>query len=131
MKKIVFVLIALAFLLSACAAGNDAGGAGAPAAVEDYLTALVTQDSDRISTLSCADWEEMALLELDSFQGVTARVEEPGCTQTGTDGDATLVTCSGKIIATYNNEDQELGLDARVFRVVEEGGNWLMCGYQE
>lgn len=131
MKKLIFALIALALVLSACASPADNGGSGAPKAVEDYLSALVGQDSDRISTLSCADWEETALLELDSFQGVTARVEEPGCTETGTDGDATLVSCTGKIIATYNDEDQELALDSRVYRVVEEGGNWLVCGYQE
>ncbi len=129
MKKLVFAVLVMGLVLSACSA--PAGGSGATAAVEDYLSALVGQDSDRISTLSCADWEETALLELDSFQGVTARVDAPACAETGKDGDATLVTCQGKIIATYNNEDQELPLNTRVYKVVEEGGDWRVCGYQE
>lgn len=130
MKKLLFALLALVLLLTACSSSTG-GDAGAPKAVEDYLSALVSQDSDRISTLSCADWEETALLELDSFQGVTARVDSPACAQSGTEGDSTLVTCQGKIIATYNNEDQELPLNTRVFKVVEEGGDWLVCGYQQ
>jgi predicted small secreted protein len=130
MKKLVFALLALTLVLAACSSPSGAVS-GAPKAVEDYLTALVGQDADKISTLSCADWEETALLELDSFQGVTARVDAPACAETGTEGDASLVTCTGKIIATYNNEDQELPLDSRVYKVVQEGGNWLVCGYQE
>ena len=43
--------------LAACASSTDA-----PAkAVEDYLTSLVEKDADRLSTLSCAAWEEDAL----------------------------------------------------------------------
>jgi hypothetical protein len=112
-------------LLAACASGNT----DAPAkAVEDYLTALVEKDADRLATLSCAAWEEDALIELDSFQAVTARLEGLACEQTGTDGDAALVLCNGKIIATYDNEDQELDLSVRTYQVVQEGGDWLVCG---
>ena len=122
---IVLVIILSALSLTACASSND----NAPAkAVEDYLNALVAKDADRLSTLSCGEWEDDALLELDSFQAVTARLDGLACEQTGTDGDTALVLCNGKIIATYNNEDQELDLSVRTYQVVQEGGEWLVCG---
>ncbi|HSB00411.1 MAG TPA: hypothetical protein VLE49_07165 [Anaerolineales bacterium] len=128
MRKIflvVLVTILSTLFLTACASRND----NAPAkAVEDYLKALVAKDENRLSTLSCGDWEDDALLELDSFQGVTARLDGATCAQTGTDGDTALVLCKGKIIATYNNEDQELDLSVRTYQVVQEGGEWLVCG---
>lgn len=121
---ILFMLFTL-LALSACTSGND----NAPVqAVEDYLTALVEKDANRLTTLSCGEWEDDALLELDSFQAVTARLEGLACEQTGTDGDTTLVLCNGKIVATYNEEDQELDLSVRTYQVVQEGGEWLVCG---
>ena len=122
---IVLILIVTALSLTACASGSN----DAPAkAVEDYLNALVAKDADRLSTLSCGEWEDDALLELDSFQAVTARLDGLTCEQTGTDGDTALVLCQGNIIATYNNEDQELDLSVRTYQVVQEGGEWLVCG---
>jgi hypothetical protein len=121
---ILFITIAT-LSLAACASNKN----GAPAkAVEDYLAALVEKDADRLSTLVCGAWEEDALIELDSFQAVTARLEGLACEQTGTDGETTLVLCSGKIIASYNNEDQELDLSVRTYQVSQEGGDWLVCG---
>jgi hypothetical protein len=118
-------MILAALALTACASNNG----NAPAkAVEDYLNALVAKDADRLSTLSCGEWEDDALLELDSFQAVTARLEGTACEQTGTDGSTALVLCDGKIIATYDTEDQELDLSVRTYQVVEEGGEWLVCG---
>jgi hypothetical protein len=111
-------------LLTACASGADA-----PAqAVENYLTALVNKDADRLSTLVCGAWEEDALIELDSFQAVTARLEDLSCSQTGTDGETALVLCTGDIIATYGNEEQKLDLSVRTYQVTQEGGDWLVCG---
>ncbi|HEX2994539.1 MAG TPA: hypothetical protein VHP14_06940, partial [Anaerolineales bacterium] len=122
---IVLVIIVSTMFLTACASGNE----NAPAkAVEDYLNALVAKDENRLSTLSCGDWEDDALLELDSFQAVTARLDGLACEQTGTDGEAALVLCQGKIVATYDNEDQELDLSVRTYQVVQEGGEWLVCG---
>lgn len=122
---LILFLVISALSLSACASSNE----NAPAkAVEDYLNALVAKDADRLTTLSCGDWEDDALLELDSFQAVTARLDGLACEQTGTDGNTALVLCNGKIIATYNNEDQELDLSVRTYQVVQEGGEWLVCG---
>lgn len=118
-----FILLAN-ILLTACASNTDAP----VKAVEDYLNTLIAKDDQRLPTLVCGDWEEDALIELDSFQAVTARLEDVSCNQTGTDGDTSLVLCKGKIIASYNNEDQELDLSTRTYQVVQEGGDWLVCG---
>ena len=117
--------IVIILALSACASNND----NAPVqAVENYLAALVEKDTNRLTTLTCGEWEEEALLELDSFQAVETRLEGLACEQTGTDGDTALVLCNGSIVATYGDEDQELDLSVRTYQVVQEGGEWLVCG---
>lgn len=122
---LILMIVTIFNLLPACSSkSNDA-----PAkAVEDYLNALVAKDSDRLTTLSCSDWEDDALLELDSFQAVTIRLDGLACSQTGTEGDTALVLCKGKIITSYNNEDEELDLSVRTYQVVQQGGDWLVCG---
>ena len=128
MRKFFLILILVivsTLFLSACASKSSNGPTKA---VEDYLNALVAKNSDRLTTLSCKDWENEALLELDSFQAVTTKLDGMSCTQTGTDGDTALVLCKGKIIATYNNENQELDLSTRTYQVVQQGGDWLVCG---
>ncbi|MCL4260832.1 MAG: hypothetical protein KJZ52_09425, partial [Anaerolineales bacterium] len=119
MKKVILLaLVAISFLLASCGPSNT----DAPAkAVENYLDALVAKDAGRLPTLVCGDWEDDALIELDSFQAVTASLENVSCAQTGTDGDTTLVNCTGNIVATYNGEDQRLDLAVRTYQVVEEG----------
>ena len=127
MRKLILLsfMIIAALALAACSASN----ADAPAkAVENYLTALVAKDANRLPTLVCGDWEADALIELDSFQAVTARLENLSCSQTGTDGETALVLCKGNIVATYNNEDQALDLSGRTFQVTQEGDEWLVCG---
>lgn len=122
---VILTIILLVLPLTACATSNRNGPAKA---VEDYLNTLVAKDADRLPTLVCGDWEEDALIELDSFQAVTARLEGMACEQIGTDGDTALVLCNGSIIATYNDEDQELDLSVRTYQVIQEGGDWLVCG---
>jgi hypothetical protein len=122
---ILFITIAT-LSLAACSTSNNNGAS--VKAVENYLTALVEKDADRLSTLVCGEWEEDALIELDSFQAVTARLDGLACEQTGTDGEMALVLCNGKIIASYNNEDQELDLSVRTYQVTQEGGDWVVCG---
>lgn len=121
------VLLALTTLgLAAC------GSTDAPAqAVEDYLGALVAEDFDRVVNLSCAEFEAEAIAEVDSLEAVSARLENAGCQSAGEDGDYTLVTCSGSIVMTYNGEDRPIDLGRRTYRTIQDGGVWLMCGYQE
>ncbi len=117
----------LALSLSACGARSTDP---ASKAVEDYLTALVNQNSSKLTALSCASWESDALLELDSLQAVKTRLEGLSCTTSGTDGTTSQVKCQGKIVATYNGEDQTLDISARTYQVQQQGGDYLVCGYQ-
>ncbi|MHB8132999.1 MAG: hypothetical protein ACYDH1_02145 [Anaerolineaceae bacterium] len=114
-------------IISACAGGDASNAAGKSA--EAYLNALVARDGDKMSTLSCAEWEENALLELDSFMAVDAALQDMTCSQTGTDGEKALVTCQGKIITTYNQEKSEIDLSSRTYEMTQSAGEWLVCGY--
>jgi len=128
-KKLFLILVIVLItniLLAACSSSSNSD---APVkAVEDYLNTLVAKNADRLPTLVCGDWESDALIELDSFQAVDVRLEDMSCSQSGTDGDTALVSCTGKIVMTYNNEDQNIDLSTRTYQVVQQGGNWLVCG---
>ena len=124
---LVFVISLLALPLSGCG-----GKTSDPAskAVQDYLNALVSKDSNKLSALSCADWEQNALMELDSLQAVKTRLDGVSCQTAGSSGTTTQVKCQGRILATYNGEDQALDISARTYQVVQQGGDYLVCGYK-
>jgi len=123
-----FSLLSIVFvaniLLIACASNTDASAR----AVEDYWSTIAAKDAERLPTLVCGAYEEDALTVLDSLQAVTARLEDMACTQSGTDGETALVNCTGKIILTYDTEDQAIDLSTFTYEVIEEGGDWLVCG---
>ncbi len=85
---------------------------------------------ERVSTLSCAGWESQARTELESFSAVTVTIENPACQESGIDGELTLVSCTGKIVANYGNEVLEIDLADRTYLSANEGGEWRMCGYR-
>jgi hypothetical protein len=124
-KILILILILASLLLASCAKSSDSG---ATAVVEKYLNALVSKNDVDLATLSCADWEAQALTQLDSFAAVTARLDGVSCSVSGKDGDTTLVTCQGKIISTYDNEDTTLDLSRFTYLVVQQGSDWLVCG---
>lgn len=124
--QLFIALIPVLLLLAACSGGQS----DSAATVEVYLQALIGKQADRLSTLSCADWEASALTELDAFQNVEAQLVDVRCSETGQDGATRLVACTGKITASYNGELQEFPLDDRIFQLVEEGGELRVCGYR-
>ncbi|GJQ35004.1 MAG: hypothetical protein JETCAE01_10140 [Anaerolineaceae bacterium] len=119
------IALVLSILLSACGASASSG---ATTAVEGYITALATKDQAALISNSCADWEDDALIELDSFALVEVTVDGMSCTEAGADGDKTLVNCTGMLNMSYNGEPQSLDLADRTYEVVEQNGNWLVCG---
>jgi hypothetical protein len=124
-SKLTILMLALSIILAAC--GASASG-GATAAVESYITALATKDQAALISNSCADWEDDALIELDSFALVEVTVDGMSCAESGTDSDKTLVDCQGKFQMSYGGEPQELELSARTYEVIEQSGDWLVCG---
>ena len=130
MRKLALLVILFSLLalpLSACS-----GQVADPASkvVVDYLNALVAKDSTKLSALSCASWEPSALLELDSLQAVKTRLDAVSCKTSGSTGGISQVNCQGRILATYNGEDQALDISARTYQVVQQGGDYLVCGYK-
>jgi hypothetical protein len=124
--SILFILLCT-LIISACGGDSNDSPAGA---VENYITALVNKDVNRMTALSCAEWEPDARLEFESFQAITTKLDGLACTATGSNDEVVPVVCEGKIIATYNNEDQDFELSARTYKVVNQGGEYLVCGYQ-
>lgn len=111
-------------LLTACAQAGDPA-----AAVEDYLKALADKDANRIVTLSCASWQEDARIEVDSLQTVETALDRVSCSTTVEDDEGALVNCTGQLKMSYNGEPRDLDLSRQTYRVVSEGGEWLVCGY--
>ncbi len=130
MKLRTFLLRALlpGIFLMALSCGSQ--GAGAPQAVEAYLKALIGKDRTQAISLVCASYEAQAQTEYDSFSAVQASLKDLSCKETGKEGEYTLVTCGGAIVATYNGEDQEISLGDRTFQASQQGGDWRMCGYR-
>jgi len=151
MRRILaLVLLAgvLAGILSACTGAAASGTAtpsatatsgptqtppvpGSVKAVQDYLAAVVSKNVDKVSTLSCKDWEQSAVQEVDSLQAVSAELSGLACTQSSADASGALVKCQGQILITYNGEKQNLDLSLRTYKVTQSGGDWLVCGYQQ
>jgi hypothetical protein len=119
-------LIVLGFLLAAC----SGGGGTASGAIEAYLQSLVAGDPVQAVNLACAAWEEQARTEAASFESVEVSLEDLACQEAGASGEATLVSCTGRILAVYEGEQQEISLAGRTYRAVQEGGEWKMCGYE-
>ena len=65
MVRNLVIVVLITVLLAACQSGSTPNDA-----VETYLQAIVEKDSVQVSALSCAAWEQDALMMLDAFQAV-------------------------------------------------------------
>ncbi|HCR70212.1 MAG TPA: hypothetical protein DIW23_02110, partial [Anaerolineae bacterium] len=87
-NKIIFLFILISLALTACGAGDS----GASQTVEGYITAIGSKDEAGLLSNSCADYEDDALLLLDSLALVEVSLADGvACQEVGTDGDTTLV----------------------------------------
>ena len=124
MKRFTFFLLILVFLFAACAPA-----AGPEKAVEKYFQAVDKKDSSQLSTIACQAWEADALMIMDSFQAVTTELDGLTCQQTGTDSNGmAVVSCQGKILASYEGEMLEFDLSIQEYLVENLNGEWLVCG---
>jgi hypothetical protein len=123
---LLFTCLMLTFMAGCRRSGSSNGAAQS---VESYLQALVERDINRMVTASCASWEPQARLEFNSFTAVKLTLQDLDCSENEKSGDHTLVTCNGSIVANYGAEQLEIDIAERTFQVLEEGGDWRMCGY--
>lgn len=124
-NKILFLFFIIALTLSACGASDS----GASQTVEGYITALASKDEAGLISNSCAEYEDDALLVLDSLELVEVSLADGvACQEVGSDGDKTLVKCAGILQMSYGGEPQELDFSKLTYEVVNENGNWLVCG---
>ena len=125
-----YELLLICCLLAIGMAGCTTGENEAAKAIEAYIHALSDKDSTQVSNLSCADWEQEALVEVDSLTAVGTSIKDLSCQQTGEDGEDILVSCTGVLALDYNGEAQQIDLSAHNFIARQEGGEWRMCGYR-
>jgi hypothetical protein len=124
-KRVGIALISLSLLLGACAKTES----GAVAAVERYYLAIVQQNQSDLAKDVCSSFEEKAKTELDSFQGVKIELTDFACSESGKTDQETSVKCTGKIVASYGSEKMDFPLDERTHKVINQSGDWLVCGY--
>ena len=111
------LLTTLLILLVACSSSSS----GDPVqSVEKYMQAKAEGDADTIRQLLCTEMEGVLERESRTFESVSdVRVEGMACQRVG---DSAVVSCTGKIVATYGSEDTEFPLAS--YRVVEEDREW-------
>ncbi len=131
-KRILFLLCAIATLAALAGCGSGQSGGAAAQTVSGYLNALAAKDEAKLTSLVCPDFEPQALLELDLFQATETRLDGLSCqTSGGATDSAAQVRCQGKIVARYVDQTQEFDLSGRVYSLEKTGENWLVCGYNE
>ncbi len=126
MKKII-LLLWVALALSGCASTQKDP---AVQSVQNYLKALAAGDSTGIINYTCKEYEDQTRLDVDSFAGVKTTLKDVSCQKTGTSGNQVTVKCQGSIDATYGNEVQHFDLSRQSYTVVQQQGEWLVCGRQ-
>ena len=124
----ILLFVIAAVLLAAC--GGAQSGASAADATYAYLEALANKDKDTVVSLTCRDWEEQAVLEVDALMSVGAQLNNVSCSQAGEEGADALVVCNGTLDLTYNDEIRAIELDKRTYTMTMEDGQWRVCSYK-
>ena len=129
MKTKFLFLIAMTLIFAGCA--QDQADPEAPArAIETYLTARISKDSEAFQGTYCADFEFEALTEFDSFGAVEATIEEMVCTVDSVLEGSATVTCTGGVEVVYEGENSNtIDLGRLPYTAALEDGEWKMCGY--
>ena len=128
MQKVgLFVLLTIFMIgLTSCSPGV---GSSATATLSSYLKALVDKDENTMTSLVCPNWQTDALVELDAFQASKTQLEGLACRQAGSENNAVLINCQGKILASYSGATQTFDLSNRIYRLEKNGTDWQVCGY--
>ena len=129
MKKTFVLLLMMLTILGLAACSKQSKTSEAVRPVEAFYDAIVSQKRDRVGSITCAAWEKDALREVDAFMGVKSELKDFSCSVTEEGKDSAVVTCKGRIAASYGEEITDFPLDGRTHQVIKEQGEWRICGY--
>lgn len=124
MRMIIIATMLLALFLSSCAQKTDQPAS----AVEAYWKAMAAKDGAGLSSLSCAEYEAIAVSTMDSFITVDLVLSDLACESSNNTGITADVTCTGFLTASYGSENFEFDLSNKIFIATNPAGDWLMCG---
>jgi hypothetical protein len=127
MQRSLILVVLMSIILAAC---NSAQPDSPVGVVQSYVQARVTSDENKLITLSCKAQESQAKKDADSFRSMKATLDSISCKQAGEDASFTIVACEGKIITEYAGETRDWNLADRNFKIVQEDGQWKVCGYK-
>ena len=126
MKKWFFFLIFFSVLITSCSSNQNSQAK----LVENYYQALMDKNLNLMLAQVCPSWEEQARTDYQSFAAVSAQLKDMHCTVQSLQENSATVKCQGKIEADYGNEILEIDLSKFVFKIIQENGDWRLCGYQ-
>jgi hypothetical protein len=126
-NRYIVLSIGLAIILTACANKSASNAADATLA---YLEALAEKDKETVVSLTCKEWEEQSILEVDALMSVGAQLNNVSCSQVGEESENVLVVCDGSLDLTYNDEIRSIELDKRTYTMSMEDGQWRVCSYK-
>jgi hypothetical protein len=127
-KKNVFLsIILLVVFLPGC--GNNQSLAAQ--SVEGYFQAIVEKNQDMLVSKVCTSYEPNAMMDFNTFAIVKTSLENFSCQTTTTNENGYDVNCQGSLQAKFGDELRTFDLSKRTFQVVEENGNWLICGHTD
>ena len=127
-KKNVFLsIILLVVFLPGC--GNNQSLA--TQSVEEYFQAIVEKNQDMLVSKVCTSYEPNAMMDFNTFAIVKTSLENFSCQTTTTNENGYDVNCQGSLQAKFGDELRTFDLSKRTFQVVEENGNWLICGHTD
>jgi len=128
MKKVVILFFVLTIVFVA-GCGNQASDSASEAA-KQYILALAEKDKPRVVSLSCNEWEESAILEVDALLSVGASVSNLECKIVDQNDSQADVVCTGNLDLTYNDEVRAIDLSRKTYSLSQEDGQWRVCSYQ-
>lgn len=124
------ILLALVWLtLGALLAGCSGDRALAAESVETLFQAILEKDEALFRSVVCSDYARIAMMDFTTFAIVDTRIDNFSCQAEGKVDGQVSVRCEANLQASFGNETRSLDLSSRIYQVVQEDGQWLVCGH--
>jgi hypothetical protein len=126
-KYLLLILLIFVMIISGC---SENSSSSANETVNNYIIALAEKNKAQIVALSCKEWEESAILEIDALLSVESEVTNLNCKIVEESSTDIKVVCDGSLDLTYNDEIRAIDLSRRTYDLRYEDGQWRVCSYK-